>query len=297
MFLTLEILEKYDACESGKKWFEHYFPDGGELIDIINHKFVTPDILHWGYTNLTTTSEEQEAYWRKLNVDCERRWSIYESDNITNGSFVSRSSRVKLGAYVFGSKDVTDSTNVLSSSNVERSSKIFNSEFVYDSHKVSHGKNITESVNVVNSDYVVRSSSVMNAAVVTNSHFVNSLTTGTTKQIKNSMFIADCENMKNCLFCANTKNGEYLLFNQSIDTDQFDMITKQLTSILGGWQAELVCDHAWPGETIPLDSPQIQRNVLRQYKNLPETFWRWVKTLPYYNPSILYALTFQPHML
>jgi hypothetical protein len=64
-----------------------------------------------------------------------------------------------------------------------------------------------------------------------------------------------------------------------------------------GWDAELVKDNEWPECTIPLDMPTIQRNVLKQYEALPESFWRWVKTLPGYDPGILYHLTYNRDLL
>ena len=296
MFLTLEILEQYGACENGKKWFARYFPDGGELIDVITHKYVTPEVLHWGYTHLATTVAEQEAYWNKLEVNAPHRWSIYESDKITNSTYVSRCSRVKDSTYVFSSKDIIESHNISSCANVERSNQIFGSEFVYDSAEVCQSNNINQSVNIVNSDYVVRSSSIMNSAVVTNSHYVYGLVTGHTRQIKGSAFITDCRNLKNCLFCAYIENGEYLLFNKPIDPDQFDMIMNQMKSLLAEWRPEFIKGE-WPKETVPLDAPQIQRNIIKQFAGLPEQFWRWVKTLPEYNPSILYSITFQAKMI
>lgn len=296
MFLTLDTLERYNACENGKKWFARYFPNGGELMDVITHKYVTPEVLHWGYTHLTTTEEEREIYWQKLKVDVQDRWTIYESDNITNSSYVTRSSRVKDSEYIFGCKDVVESKNISSSKNIERSKQVFSAEFVYDSEQVMHSKNVNQSVNIINSDYVIRSSSVLNSAVVTNSHYVHSLVAGRTKQIKDSAFIADCSNLKNCLFCTGIHDSEYMLFNQPIDPDQFDMIKKQLQSIMAGWKADFTKGE-WPEETVPLDFPHLQRNVIKQFANLPEAFWRWVKTLPGYNPSVLYAITFQADLI
>lgn len=296
MFLTLETLEQYRACESGKKWFARHFPEGGELIDVISHKYVTPEILHWGYTHLTTTEEEREIYWQKLNIDVAERWTIYESDHIVDSSYVTRSSKVRSSSYIFSCKDVVDSNNISGSKNIERSRQVFNGEFVYDSEKVYLSKNINQSLNVINSDYVVRSSSILNCAVITNSHYVHSLIVGRTKQIKDSAFITDCYNLKSCLFCTNIHDSEYMLFNQPIDPDQFDMIMKQMQNIMSGWQADFVKEE-WPEETIPLDSPQLQRNVIRQFENLPEVFWRWVKTLPGYDPGILYAITFQTNLI
>lgn len=296
MFLTLEILERYDACEPGKKWFSRYFPNGGELVDVMSHKYAAPDFLHWGYTNLPTSNEEREIYWKKIEVNTPYRWTIYESDHITNCEYVTRSSRIKNSNYIFGCKDIADSNNISSSNNVERSNQIFNSVFIYDSEKVHQSKNITESINIVNSDYVVRSGSVINSAVVTNSYYVGALATGRTKQIKNSAFIFECVNMQNCLFCSHIQNGEYYLFNQPIEKEQFEIIMRQFKSILAGYHTSFMRED-WPSSTIPLDTPNVQLSPEKHYANLPEVFWQWVKTLPGYNPDILYSITFQTKMI
>lgn len=291
MFLTLDILEHYGACESGKKWFARNFPKGAELIDVITHKTATPEILHWGYNHLTTTDEEQEAYREKLKINSPHPWNIYESDTITESEYVSKSSHVQDSCYIFSSTNIAECDNVSFSSDVERSHQIFGSEFVYDSTRILQGKNITQSLNIVNSDYVVRSSSVLNAAAVNNSHYIHSFAPGRTRQIRNSAFITDCVNIKNCLFCAGIKDKEYMIFNMPVEADEFELVQNQLKSLLAGWQMTLVKDK-WPEHTIPLDTPNMQRITTKQFSNLPERFWRWVKTLPNYDPAILYMITF-----
>lgn len=296
MFLTLETLERYNACEKGKEWFTHFFPNGGELMDVIQHRFVHPETLHWGFANLITTQEEREAYYKKLAINVDNYFTVYECDHIEGGEYITRSSHIKNSNYIFSCKEVVDSNNVSSSDSVERSNQIFNSEFVYDSEKVYQSKNITQSLNVINSDYVVRSSSIMNATNINNSHYVHGLTIGRTKQVKDSMFITECVNVKKCLFCSEIKDREYMLFNKPVDPDEFELISNQLKNILAGWQAEFVKGE-WPEGTIPLDSPQIQRNIMRQFAQLPEKFWRWVKTLPNYDSMVLYAVTFQANLI
>jgi hypothetical protein len=81
-----------------------------------------------------------------------------------------------------------------------------------------------------------------------------------------------------------------------IEADEFEMIMGQMKSILAGWQMTLVKDE-WPEHTIPLDTPNIQRVTTIQFSNLPESFWRWVKTLPNYDPAILYMITFNKNLL
>ena len=53
----------------------------------------------------------------------------------------------------------------------------------------------------------------------------------------------------------------------------------------------------WPKYTIPLDSPQIQRNVLSRFTKIPSSFWEWIKTIPWYDSTILYTMTFNKDLL
>ena len=296
MFLTKELLEKYDACKPGQKWFSRYFPEGGELMDVIQHKYVSPEILHWGFTHLTTTAEEQKTYREKLNINCENYQSIYESDNVSDSEYVSRSSRITKSNYIFSSKDVEESEDISLSENVQDSTQIFGSEFVYSSNRILHSKNITDSHNIVNSDYVVNSHSIVNSATVTNSMFVGGLALGNTKQIKDSRFIADCSNLKHCLFCHGINDAEYMIFNKQVDAADYEIIVRQLDKLLCNYEAMLIKGE-WSSHTIPLDAPTIQRNIAKQYENLPESFWRWIKTVPGFDSTIMYSLTYNKKIL
>lgn len=297
MFLTLDILNQHGACGRGVEWFGRYFPNGGELIDVINHKYVTPYFLHWGYTNLNVSEEEKAAYWKKLNIECEDIHTIYSCDNIKNSVWISRSSNVEDSCYVFSSKNVSSSEDVSNSSEVSDSKRVYGSEFIYASNKILDSRNVNESCNIVGSDYVVNSHSIMNSAAITNSAFVDAWLPGKTKQIKNSRFIFECSNLKNSLFCHHIDNKDYMLFNKQVDATDYNLIVKQLDKILCDYKTALVKDDYWPSHTIPLDIPSVQRNIIKQYGNLPSTFWRWIKTLPGYDPSVLYAITYNKELI
>lgn len=297
MFLTKEILERNNACNTGRKWFERRFPNGGELIDVINHPKIDIPTLHWGYTNLTTSAEEKEAYYNKINITNNKRVdTISYSDNIEDSTFVSRSSGVEKSCFVFSCEDVINSSNVSSSKVVQRSDSIFNSEFVYDCEQVYNSNNVNKSHNIVASNYVINSTNVMNAASVINSKFVIDIVPDGTKQIKNSAFIQHCSNLDHCLFCHSISDGEYLLFNKKISPEEYDMIMVQLNSILLNTELKFTRD-GWPREQIPLDTPIINRNIINQFAALPDKFWRWVKTLPGYDPMIMYGITMQGNLL
>ena len=174
---------------------------------------------------------------------------------------------------------------------------IFSSEFIESSKCVVQSKNITNSHNIVCSDYVVNSHSIMNAAAVTNSAYVGSFIPGGCRQIKDCRFIAESKNLKHCLFCYGIENGEFLVFNKQVDSTDYELIVHQLDKILRNWDMELIQNNEWPEYTIPLDAPIVQRNIIKQYAALPDTFWRWVKTLPGYDVSILYAITYNKELI
>lgn len=296
MYITLDTVKKYDLDEEYIGWFSEVFPNGAELIDIINSPKITMGILHWIYSKFSTTAEEKAAYYEETKVDCnEYNYTIYESDNITFCSYVVNSSNISDSNHVFDSEDVSGCDNVSGSNNVEDSGQVFNSEFVYTSRCVLNSKNVTNGANIINSNYVVKSHSIYNAAAVKNSAFVTDVLQGNTKQINGSQFISSCQDLENCLFCYGINNKKYHIFNKEVSPDEFDLIVKQMKSILKNWTLTLVV--RWPDTTIPLDEPKIERNITKQFAGLPDKFWRWVATLPGYDPMILYQITYQPNLI
>ena len=295
MYLTLELLEKHGACGQGVVWFKRTFPNGAELSEVINHKYATPHFLHWGYANLTTTEEEKALYRKKLEINCgEYNYSIYHSDKISNSKNVTHSHAVENSEYIFHSEDVINSNSILNSKVVENSQMVYESNFVYDSRKIELSNNITNGLCIVDSDYVFNSDHIINAAAVKYSAYVGDLAVDSTKRIDHSYFITRGVDLSYCLFCSNLQGKKYHLFNKEITPEEYDLFVKQMASILRGWEPELVVDNEWPKETVPLDNPRVQRNIIKQYSNLPDKFWRWVKTLPGYDPAIMYAITFNP---
>lgn len=299
MYLTRETIEKYNNKHDKEyvDWLIYHFPQGGEVSEILTHSDISYDILHWLNLHFSLNEEEQKIYFDKLNINCDIPNTIYESDNIKNSNWVSRSSYIENSEYIFSSQNITSSDNVLLSEDVVNSSQIFGSEFIYSSKQILYSKNITKSNNIVGSDYVVNSHSVMNSAAVTDSAYVNAWSSGGSKQIKDCRFIMECTNLKKSLFCFRVHNDSYMMFNQKIEEADYINIVEQLDNILGRYKTELVIEGEWPFGTIPLNTPKIQRNVIKQYNLLPSVFWRWVKTLPGYDPSVLYAITYNKELI
>lgn len=297
MYLTTESLKKYGLCDSNIAYFKRRYPDGAPLIDVIADPKITPQLLHWGFNNLPSSAEERLAYYEKLNIHCDNNnYSIYESDNIINSYAVSRCSRVSDSDFVSYSSDVNAANNVTFSNVVEHSGRVYNSSFVFNSEKVVRSENITNSHNIVCSSYVLDSDNVFNSLAVTNSHFVTALCSGGSENITDSWFIHDGKNINHCLFCSELSDAEYCLFNKPIVKLHYENIVKQLGYIIAP-QDELCLVDNWPVEQLPLSAGRINRNIIVQYESLPDKFWRWVKTLPGYDPKVLYTITYQPELL
>lgn len=295
MYLTLEMLEKHKAYDADIKWFQRNHPNGANLQEVLSTKDITKEFLHWIYANLSTTNEEKAIYRQKLNIQCgEKDFSIYESNDIDRSSYVTHSKNIENGHYIFHCEDILNSSSVSHSSNIEDSECVYGSEFVFKSRNIFQSKNITNSLCIVNSDYVFNSDHVINVAAVKYSAYVGDLVVDSTKRIDHSYFITRGVDLDYCLFCSNLQDKKYHLFNKEITPEEYDIFVKQMSSVLRGWEPELVFDNEWPKETVPLDNPRVQRNIIKQYSNLPDKFWRWVKTLPGYDPAIMYAITFNP---
>lgn len=298
MYITKEQLVAVGACGQGLKWFERTFPNGAELTDVINHKYASPHFLHWGLANLTTTDKEKEIYRRKLNIDCgDANYSIYESDNIISSSYVTHSSHIDGCEHVFYSNNIKDSNYILRSNDIENSKFIYGSDFVFDSERVINGKNVNNSQVIVNSDYVINSHHIYGAASIKNSAYIADIGFAETKQIKDSYFISGSKNLDHCLFCFGIENQNYQLFNKTIDEIEYTMMVKQLKFVLEDWEPEFVKDNFWPQGTIPLDAPILQRNAVKQWGGIPDKFWQWIKTLPGYDASILYSITYNSNLI
>lgn len=290
MFLTLEFLEKAGACVAGRKWFAKYFPNGGEVLEILQSEHAHPDFLHWGYNNLVGSTEEKEAYWQQVKVsNCDRE-TIFRSDQINNCSYISRSRRVNDSSYIFSSRGIENSHLVVNSRNVKNGENIHESRFVYDSKKIIGSANITRGRNIVCCNRVVDSTNIYQSEDISNSHFVSSTQEKGTTFIEDSNFIRDCKNLKKCMFCVNLNDKEYHIFNIPVSKKQFELYESQLQEILSNYELSLADD--WSIPSIPISSPTVVRLLKKHYSSLPEELCDWVKTLPGYSAELFYLITF-----
>ena len=286
MFITAEILQQRGACQEYLDFFQKHYPNGVEMIDMIERGHMPYHALHWGYKWLDPNEEEVASYWKRVCV--ENSEGVDESDHVSDSSLIVNSSRIEKSSNVIGSTDVFNSEHIHISQMVDSSKWVQSSSFVDGSTRILDSKNVEDSSEVVNSVYIIKSHGVFDSNNVVEGHTIwHSI------NLTNCGFCFHCSNLMNALFCINAGDGEYMLFNKPIDAARFDRINKQFrryatahSIMTDGWSEDLHCAKA-----------KKIMDYRKHTKDIPVSFWEWVKTLPGYDTEIMYSLTFNPQYL
>lgn len=284
MYITLDIMQKRGAWQEALDFFAKHFPDGVEMMDVIEMRHIPVNFLHWGYQHLDPNEEEVKAYWKRIDVANSE--GVHESTHIHNSTIVSSSKQVDNSEEVYKSENVSNSTYIVSSEFVDNSENVGMSEFVDNSENVLNSKNVDNSDEVCGSNYVIGSHGVFKSNNIVNSNIIwwsNNLT--------DCSFCSQCADLKNALFCQGLKEGKYLLFNKPIDQVRYEMIAKQFKKYMPSIKLTNDWKHYF-GEL-----PHINYDLRKHIQKIPAKFWDWVKTLPGYDASIIYSLTFDPQFL
>lgn len=284
MFITTEILYERGACQEYLDFFGKHFPNGVEMKYAIERAHLPYHALHWGYENLDPNEEEVRAYWDKVCVVDSQ--GVHESDHITGSYLVSESSNVTNSQDVYNSKDIVNSSDIAHCESVEGSEIIANSSFVDSSSYVLNSQNVVGSTKVVESNYVMNSYGVTDSDNVVESQGV-----WRSKNLTKCGFCADCSDLSNALFCTQV-SGEYMLFNKKVDQLRFEMTYKQFRKYLTDF---LVFTNNW--DTTMGKLPTKLTDWRKHFDNVPASFWTWTKTLPGYDPFVLYQITYNSQFL
>lgn len=287
MFITAELLRKYNACEQGIRYIERFYPNGAEMIDIIQDEHISKEFLHWGRKHLTNGPEELEAYCKSCKiVNSEGFWY---SQDVYDSIYVVKSKNVKNSKSVFGSSDIIHSFDVVDSDDIEKSQQVFHSSMVEESNQICRSRNISSSRNICNSTMIARSANVIDSNnVFDSSEIIKS------NGVIDSFFCQNCNNIEHCLFCENLDNAEYCIFNKPVGKSIFELISKQYKKYMN-ITFDFVGD--WPKELVTNVYVSPTRKFDDWYGNIPQKTWDWVRTLPNFDSMLLYNITMLPEIL
>lgn len=283
MFLTVDILKERRACEKGINFVKKNYPNGVELSEIIQNRDIPKEFLHWGFSHLDATDEEIKLYEKVLDIT--NTTGYFESEKVSDSQQVRFSSEIENSKDIYRSKKVKNSYSIYSSNNIEDSSNINKSSFCSNSEIILNSTNVTDSIMVINSNCIIRSNSIIKSKFITESTCIID-----SSNTEDCDFLMDCSNMRDSIFCLGLDGKEYCLFNKPISKIMYENISFQFSKYI----------------TLPLRmvytnnenlaSTQVN-NFSKFFENLSNDFWQWVKTLPNYDPEILYSMTFNPILL
>ena len=286
MFITLDILQKRGACQEGLDFFAKHYPNGVDMLYAINHLHLPPHFLHWGHEWLDYNKEEEAAYFAKVRVTNSE--GVRYSTDVENSSGVSASEFITNSNYILSSRNVQNSKEVFDSDYVEESQQIYHGYVVFDSCRVLDSKNITNGKEVVLSNFVVRSEGVYKSDSISHSYGIWQC-----QELDECTFCFNCHNLKHAMFCQGVSEGEYMLFNKPIDKERYEVILKQFTKMFQ-WKNSFTM---LTNSTAYGVAPSCHRDYRKHIAEFSDELWKWVKTLPGYDPMIMYSITFNPLFL
>ena len=290
--INAEQLQKLHACQQGIDFIQEKYPDGVELIELINDPQVPNSFLHWGYQYIPASEEEVLEYFKRMVIT--DSVNVQFSRNVDKSKVVIKSKNVVASEYIYESSDVDFSSNIIGSSLVSGSRNIYKSELInkgtklfkaIQSDHVGFAYNIIGCINSSNlylCKYVEDSSWLIKCQDLINSHFC-----------------VQCADSKNLLLCScfNTGNlhddgNKYYIFNQEVTKSLFEMSLKQIQMITQTKQLQIFKEEL-NNEDISFELPEIQTDFRKLYdEETKKLIVNFAKNLRGYNGEKLTHILF-----
>lgn len=284
MKVTMEMLEKYESSLKWKRFLRTNFPDGAEILEIMDHPDITPEMLHFAARFFPLTKKELQRYQEICNIKNSKH--CFSSENVNNCIVVAESK------YVSDSEYVRESTNVKKSENI------------YGSRAIEFSKNIRNSVMVEHSDTVVESSGVWHSERIRHSSSIqwshdilNSSSIQESGYIYQSDDLSDCwfggfmKNCEHCLFCSDIRDKEYCIFNKQVSEEEFEKVKEDLVFNLLAENSDFIRINK--EEYDPVKRFIINGRLDGVFDGLSPEFFGWIGSLEEYDEDIFFQIFFK----
>ena len=287
MKITQALLDRYGAPPLIEKQILKYFSEGAPVEKIIyffKEKKEFLDIAHWIYNNLPISTQEKQEIDELLEIKNSSHY--YNCFNITNSTNIISSKNIKNSRNILWSENLADSKLCVRTYEGEKLAGVYNSQFCNNSNHLLDCQTCTDSTNLISSTMCIKSQHLYHCHnVIRGSHLVNC------DRTKDSHFSSWCNKLTFSFFCSRTQ-GDYLLFNEHYDSELYEIILKQYQNLV-----RPLCFCEWPVENELFSIPDYTANYSKYYFSQQDRFWEWVRTLPNYNPKIMYEITCLPIFL
>ena len=287
MFVTKEILEKHNACATGIRVFDRFYPNGVEIMELLDNKHINAEILHWGFENLNVDAAEVDKYYQRLGIVDSTE--VVRSERISGSHFVWASKDITSSKFCQNCNSVNHSTQITDSSNISESDGIYRCDDVKFSKCIIDSKCVDKSYVISDSTEVRGSYGVANSRNMIDSTFT--YRSSLCEDVHYSSFMTNCHR---CLFCTGLKDAHYHIFNEQVSPELFDQIYEAFAQKTEDESIYLMADN------IESKTYYVSKKIMdfRQYFSLITThFDEWVKGVPGFDPFIMYQITFNKKWL
>lgn len=211
--------------------------------------------------------------------------NYYNCQNIQDSNYVVNSNGVDFSSFVHNSTDISHSSDVYKSDDVTNSNQVFESQFIYSSDRIFGVTNADNCVNVLISKGIYNSVNIYACSNIMGSRELRHC-----EDVSFSYFCADSKNLKDCMFCVGLEDKEYHIFNQPVTKEKFDIILKQYLHLMDNVELDYLREQ-WPRDMLIPELPNPFAYHNKHYLQLNDKFWRWARSVPGYNPDLLYQIT------
>lgn len=286
MFITQEILNKYHACNAGKKIMQKLYPDGAEVMELLDDKRLPVEMFHWGMRYLPVTTEEELKYYKVCEIEDSEE--VCDSTDVKRSKYIDSSKEVHDSLRINSSKVVYDSENVsssdevyasqyvVSSSNINLSDHVYASDKIAMSNRVAHSKNIGESNDIARCEEISHGRGLYRC-----------------NNVENSAFSSFLSYSSDCFFCTDLQYSRYMVFNKPATQEVIEEIRTKLKE----FSTERLNLLQFNKDYLFTTDARFCENFGEYYLTISDDFWNWVKTLPNFDPFIMYRITYMPMWL
>lgn len=262
--INAEQLQKLHGCQAGIDFLIQYYPDGAELMDLINDKRVTDEFLHWGRTYLNATKEEIAAYENRVIIkdSSDFAWS----NNVARSKYVGHSNSVANSSFVFYSKNVVDSTQIHYSKFITKSEYISLSSYITRSQMLDKCIDCDGIINAYNCKICYDSRDLYLCQNVDDSRYLIKC-----QNLVHSMLCFDCKNGSNMILCSGFTETEeakqephkYYIMNKEVSQKAFERVWINLSAIL--YEPMNVIKSDWQPDCTEAIKPEIETDLRKLY--------------------------------
>ena len=107
MFLTPQGFKSMKPCPSGYKYFLSNFPNGADVLEVLNDKNIPTEVIYWGLENLNLSdNEKSKANEVLFNINSS---NFYHCSHLDNSKYASYSDFVINSQFVHRSNHINNS--------------------------------------------------------------------------------------------------------------------------------------------------------------------------------------------